>query len=306
MRKPLEIKFRLLKSFVWSPLTLNSDMNIKLKSFRFLLPWRHSSSSSLNENDETWFCALVFRIFCRLTNYFYFNCLLSGPFSICGYRPLTETIRRSAPPFLSMPVLLTTFQDIQPFPAENGEWKRKEDGDNWHTKDQRSWLARKKRYAFWASWKFVAVLIQEFPFSDAISRLTLSHVEVGQLERTTSFSELQIREWFRCFSAQCPTGRMDKELLAGRDAKSSDFQSQKVHTVNFNNFLNNILINFVQNFASEKWNFPFIHFSPSSSSSTKLITELLMPSFGGGTGCFVTGGNYGCRAVLLNFEVWGK
>ena len=57
-------------------------------------------------------------------------------------------------------------------------------------------------------------------YSDAISRLTLSHVELGQLERTTSFSELQIREWFRCFSTQCPTGRMDKEVLVGRAAKS--------------------------------------------------------------------------------------
>ena len=253
MRKPLEIKFRLLKSFVWSPLTLNSDMNIKLKSFRFLLPWRHSSSSSLNENDETWFCALVFRIFCRLTNYFYFNCLLSGLVSICGYRPLTETIRRSAPPFLSMPVLLTTFQDSNLFPLkmESEKGKRTVTIDTPKINGA-GWRGRKGTHSESVETKFVAVLIQEFPLSDAISRLTLSHVEVGQLERTTSFSELQIREWFRCFSAQCPTGRMDKELLAGRDAKSSDFQSQKVHTVNFNNFLNNILINFVQNFASEK------------------------------------------------------
>ena len=58
------------------------------------------------------------------------------------------------------------------------------------------------------------------PSSDAISRLTLSHVELGQLERRTSFSELEIREWFRCFSAQCPTGRMDKEVLVSRAAKS--------------------------------------------------------------------------------------
>ena len=69
---------------------------------------------------------------------------------------------------------------------------------------------------------FVVVLIQcRFPPPDAISRLTLSHVELGQLERTTSFSEVQIREWFRCFSAQCPTGRMDKEVLVGRAAKST-------------------------------------------------------------------------------------
>ena len=57
--------------------------------------------------------------------------------------------------------------------------------------------------------------------SDAISRLTLSHVELGELERATSFSELQVREWFRCFSAQCPTGRMDKEVLVGRAAKKA-------------------------------------------------------------------------------------
>ena len=38
---------------------------------------------------------------------------------------------------------------------------------------------------------------------------------------------LLIREWFRCFSAQCPTGRMDKELLVAELQKRRricDFQ----------------------------------------------------------------------------------
>jgi Ca2+-binding EF-hand superfamily protein len=38
-------------------------------------------------------------------------------------------------------------------------------------------------------------------------------VELAQLERATAFTDPEIKEWFRCFSLQCPNGRMDQETV---------------------------------------------------------------------------------------------
>ena len=98
--------------------------------------------------------------------------------SICGYRPLTETIQGTAASFNASPAqpLPRTGKHFQlgsskallcqsSFESENnGEWKRKEDGEDWHTKDQRSWLARKKRYFLEVCCRFDPRISHQMPF----------------------------------------------------------------------------------------------------------------------------------------------
>ena len=133
-------------------------------------------SCSLDENNQTRCPVFVFRSFvcwcCTLPK---FNCILSGKsqFAVIGLwlRQFYELLRRffqcqsCSDPSKALLCHSSLF-------GENGEWKRKEDGDNWPTKDQRSWLARKKRY--FQETMFVAVLIQgltllQMPFLVSLS-----------------------------------------------------------------------------------------------------------------------------------------